>query len=173
MPDFEFIKITRQDNTWGDLQGSWRKECEACGEEFKSYAKSTFATLDDLLGDEHPRAWVFALRAGGRFPALCQINRANLPGYDGPVIRVRFLTVSPDYDLTAKPQAEYGALLVQLLTQVLTLASTPALSAKHVKFHLSSPSDQQFFSFLGTRLGETGEFDDVKFYGAWLEIKLR
>ena len=87
------------------------------------------------------------------------------------MLRVRFITLSPDFDLNDKPINEYGSVLVALLGEILGLAYFDEdLSAMHIKFHLRSPADQQFFAALGAGLRERNVFESIQTRGAWLYI---
>jgi hypothetical protein len=172
--EFSFIRISQDDGTWAELEASWRSSCEALGEDFEQYAAHTFEILSDLVEGQSPKAWVYALRESeNSFPVLCQVNRTPLPNFDGPVIRVRFVTVSPEFDLTEKPIKEYGKILIGLLLGVLDLAHASQTAARHIKLHLASPADQQFFQALGVGLRESDQFHTVQTHGAWLYIGLK
>lgn len=170
---FEFHTVSKDDDTWESLHASWKAECVAAGEDPDTYIEAAFGPLEDLLVGDQTKAWVFALRSEGRYPAVCQVNRAFLPGYTGPVLRVRFITLSPEYDLTEKTSVDYGTVLIQLLLAVFKLAGEPLIAAKHVKFHLASPTDQQFFRGIESRLRELPFFESVQTHGAWLYLRLR
>lgn len=172
--EFKLVRLLKTDGTWQAFADSWRAECEDLGEDFDGYAEATFSVVEELIDTEQQRAGVFALDWGGKFPVMCQINKAPLPKYDSPVLRVRFITLSPEYDLTEKTISEYGDVLVDLLGQVLGLAYLDGeLKSRHIKFHLRSPSDQQFFRALGLGLSKHESFESIETRGAWLYISMQ
>ncbi|WP_027052664.1 hypothetical protein [Mesorhizobium erdmanii] len=167
----KFVRLLEEDNTWSAFEADWRAQCEKLEEDFDSYAEATFSVIRDLIETEKKKAGVFALQMNGVYVAMVQVNKAGLPKYDSPVLRVRFMTLSPDFDLTDKSMSEYGDVLVSLLAQVLSLAYLdPELSCMHVKFHLRSQTDQQFFAMLGRGLQDRDVFESIKTRGAWLYI---
>ena len=91
-------------------------------EDFETYSEATFSLIRDLIDEEKRDAGVFGLRMGGKFSAMCQLNKAGLPRYSSPVLRVCHITLSPEYDLTDKPLKEYAEVLINLLMGVLEVA---------------------------------------------------
>ncbi len=159
------------DGTWAAFEQDWREQCNALDEDIDNYASPTFAVISPLAQGNEPKAGLFALRMNGRHVAVCQINTAAIPKYDAPVLRVRYMTLSPEFDLTEKTPSEYGDMLVSLLFQVLKIAAFDTnLGSNHIKFHLRSPTDQSFFSAIGRGLDEARVFDTVQTRGAWLYI---
>jgi hypothetical protein len=172
--EMNFTRLLEETGTWMSFENDWRAQCEALQEDFDGYAEATLSVVRDIIQVEKKKAGVFALQNDEKYLAMCQINRAALPGYDGPVLRVRFITFCPDVDLQDLPQNEYGRMLVSLLTEVLVLAKTdPEMGSRHIKFHLRSPADVQFFTALGQGLHDTKSFETVVTRGAWLYITLR
>lgn len=172
--DVKFIRLLDETGTWQSFESDWRDQCQALDEDFDGYAEATLSVVRDIIQTEKRRAGVFALQNKDKHLAMCQINRAPLPGYDSPVLRVRFVTFCPDIDLRDLPQNEYGRMLVSLLAEVLVVAKTdPEMGSRHVKFHLRSPADVQFFTALGQGLHDTKSFETVATRGAWLYITLR
>lgn len=169
--EFEFVRLLKSDGTWDAFCGDWKSQCDALGEDFEGYTEATFSVVDEIVTDFQRRSGVFALRQNGSHLAMCQVNLAALPGYEGPVLRVRFITLSPEYDLTNKTISEYGDVLVGLLGEVLELAYLDEdLTCRHIKFHLSSPADQQFFRALGMHIQEHNIFEKIETRGSWLYI---
>lgn len=167
----QFVRLLEDDGTWKCFEDNWRSQCENLDEDFDSYAEATFSVVRDLIQQEHRKAGVFGLKDGDTFLAMCQINTTPLPKYTGPVLRVRYMTLSPEYDLTNKTMSEYGNVLVKLLGEVLELAYLDdELKSHHIKFHLRSPADQQFFSALGLTLKEYDLFASIETRGSWLYI---
>lgn len=170
-PAIEFVRLLKDNGTWDEFEADWRGQCDALGEDFDFYAGSTFTVVSDLIASEKRNAGVFALKMDGVFAAMCQINKAGLPKYDSPVLRTRYMTLAPEYDLTEKPISEYGNVLVSLLFEVLRLAMfDKELNCQHVKFHLRSPQDVPFFAALGRRMRDRDLFASVETRGMWLYI---
>lgn len=167
----KFVRLLEEDNTWSEFETDWRTQCEKLEEDFDSYAEATFSVIRELIQTQKKNAGVFALQINGTYAALVQVNKAGLPKYNSPVLRVRFMTLSPEFDLTDKSISEYGHVLMSLLAQVLSLAYLDAeLSCMHVKFHLRSQTDQQFFGMLGKGLRDRDVFESIQTRGAWLYI---
>ncbi|NTG19987.1 hypothetical protein G6K93_05660 [Agrobacterium rhizogenes] len=167
----ELVRLLTSDGTWKAFAEDWEKQCEPYEEDFSHYAEATFSVVRDIIETEQGNAGVFALRIKGKHVAMCQANRAMLPRYDGPVLRVRFITLSPELDLGDADLQEYGAILVSLLTQIIGLSLLDdKLKSKYIKFHLRSPADRPFFSALGKGLHEANFFETVAMQGMWLYI---
>ncbi|MGO8269245.1 hypothetical protein ACC862_24085 [Rhizobium ruizarguesonis] len=171
MVEGEFIRLRQDDGTWDAFEKDWRDQCATFEEDFDSYAEATFGAVREIIEIEKKKAGVFALKMEGKHVAMCQLNKAAIPKYDSPVLRVRFITLSPEYDLAAKEIDDYAGVLVEILTQVLILSRTDdEMKSQYIKFHLRSPADRQFFSVLGKGLDGMQSFESVAMQGAWLYI---
>ena len=169
-----FIRLLNSDDSWQKFEDDWRQQCDEMGEEFDTYAEATLGAVRDIVLKEEKKAGVFALAFDGSHHAMCQVNTALLPGYDGPVLRVRFITLSPKLDLGDNGVDHYARVMIGLLIQVLKLASSHSeLKGRHVKFHLRSPADTQFFQAIGRGLHDTDSFETVVTRGSWLYITIR
>lgn len=164
------MRLAREDGSWQRFKDDWDKQCVEYGETLEGYAPGTFSVLDDLIHHPEANAGVYAFEANGHFSLVCQLNRASLPGYDSPVLRVRFVTVSPRYDLGEIEVDDYGRVLVSLLAGVLNVSYESAMEARYVNFHLRSPADRAFFAAVGQGLDKASVFDRVKLSGAWLYV---
>lgn len=174
MASIQFIRLLTDSGTWSEFEQDWKSQCEILGEDFDSYAEATLSVVKEIIESENAKAGVFGLKINDKFMAMCQLNRTPLPGYDSPVLRVRFITLCPDLDLKELPVWEYSNALISLLTQVVDLALNGGeMGSRYIKFHLRSPADTQFFSALGRGLHDTGPFEAVVSRGAWLYITLR
>lgn len=86
-------------------------------------------------------------------------------------MRVRYLTLSPEYDFGEKTVDDYAEMLVGAVAGLLMVSDDhPTLQARHIKFHLRSPADRQFFAALGRGLNEHEKFEDVQLKGSWLHL---
>ena len=90
---------------------------------------------------------LYCLTEGDRFHAVCQIRRLLMSKYQEPILRARFVNVSPSYCLGQVCTDEYAQMLVTLFSGVVWL-SRDALAASHIRFSLKSPGDSQFFAAL-------------------------
>lgn len=164
-------QLQKDDSSWEIFCDDWKVQCENNNEDFNDYAFGTFAVLRDLIDNPENNSGVFAVKANGSYVSVCQINVASLPNYPSPVLRVRYLTLSPDFDFGAKTVDEYADALVCSLIGVIAVSDSDGVfNAKNIKFHLRSPSDQPFFKALGKGLNETDSFTSVQTVGAWLYI---
>ena len=76
-----FLPVSDQDGSWRALKEGWRTQCDLLSEDFADYAVGTFAALDPLAAEGHPRCGIFAFGREDEGPvdAICQVNRAWLP----------------------------------------------------------------------------------------------
>lgn len=169
--NYSFVKLDHANGSWNSFESDWRQQCDDLEEDFESYAGETFNVLNPLAGNENKLAGVFALVKNQKHLAVCQVNTTLLPKHDGPVMRVRFITMSPQYDLRDIPGHDYGEVLVSLLYQVIQLAYIDEiLQSKHIKFHVRSPSDLSFFTAFSHGLKQEEIFHSVQMSGSWLYI---
>lgn len=167
----KFVQLSNDDGTWEAFLSDWQKQCEVVEEDFEDYSAGSLSVLQKLVDAPEKGAGVFALEVDGTYLTVCQINVTPLPKYTGPVMRVRYLSLSPylDYDdVDTKP---FGLILGHTFLNVVKLSDVYGWSqADHIKFHLRSPSDNTFFTNLGKSLEKVDEFTSVQTRGAWLYI---
>lgn len=165
------IQLLKTNSTWSSFETDWKAQCGKYGENFEEYSSGTFSVLRDIIDKEHGSAGVFAFCEDEIHSSICQLNIASIPGYSGPVLRVRFLTMCPELDFGDHPLEKYASALVHAFAGIMHLSDDhPTYAAKHIKFHLRSPNDRQFFSILGSGLSEADEFESVRMTGSWLYI---
>ena len=161
-------QLTTADGSWAAMSDQWGQQCADFEEDFGGYALDALPVLRDLAAKPTPAAGVFALRRGGQeFEALCQANSTFLPGYTGKVLRVRHMLLAPRFDFGEYPIEDYVSVLSAMFARSVYLAKS-ALPSDHIKFHLRSPADRQFFEAGLGIIQEHSEFDSVKIRGAWL-----
>lgn len=168
--DYSFVRIRTADGSWDQLKAEWSAQCDALEEDFDSYAGTTFEVLRELVDGDQTKAGVFSLKEGGSHVAICQVNCASIPKYVGPVLRTRFITFSPECDLTDKRLSQYSRDLIELLFGVIELGFGGDFASRHVKLHLRSPEDAKFFSAIGRGLSEHENFESVETRGQWLYL---
>ncbi|EGL64426.1 hypothetical protein AGRO_2635 [Agrobacterium sp. ATCC 31749] len=166
---YSFIRLSADDGSWDAFEADWRAQCEQLEEDFESYAGLTFSAVENIVKQTHAKAGVFALKDDDSHVVMCQVNCAPIPKYVGPVLRTRFITFSPDYDLTDEYLHLYSRALVELLFGVLELGmSGGEFSSRHLKLHLQSPEDAKFFTAVERNLKGHALFESVETRGQWL-----
>jgi hypothetical protein len=91
--------------------------------------------------------------------------------YQEPILRARFVNVSPAYELGVTGANEYAQMLVALFSGIVWL-SKDLLSAGHIRFILKSPGDSQFFAALQAST-PLSPFSKFTIEGALIECSLR
>ena len=69
--------------------------------------------------------------------------------FPSPILRARFIVVSPVYELGIADAGQYAQMMVALFSGIIWL-SRDTMTASHIRFFLKSPGDSQFFSALQT-----------------------
>jgi len=167
----KYIQLLETDGTWDAFRDDWEGQCGNHEEDFSDYAANTFSVIGDIIKTEHQKAGVFAFCEDDKHMAICQINVAGLPKYDSPVMRARYLTLCPDIDFGDTTIDQYAKVLAHAFSGILALSDREdSYGAKHIKFHLRSPADRNFFTLLGQGLNDSEEFASVQTVGTWLYI---
>lgn len=141
------LPVTENDSSWRSLKAQWKRDAEKAGEDFAAFAAAVFPVLDPLALENPKTGGLYGLYDGDNVRAVCQVNRLLMSRYTTPILRARLTTVSPDYDFGAADTDSYAQVLIALFGGVVWL-SRNALAANHIRFHLRSPSDSQFFAAL-------------------------
>jgi hypothetical protein len=139
------LPIKDPERSWRTIKAQWKKDAEGVGEEFATFAG--VAAFDALASRENDNPGLYCLTDGERFHAVCQIRRLLMSKYQEPILRARFVNVSPSYDLGQAGTSDYAQMLVALFSGVVWL-SRETLTATHIRFFLKSPGDSQFFAAL-------------------------
>jgi hypothetical protein len=173
MLEAEFVKILKEDGSYDDFRADW--ETQLAGSDydgFENYQPLTFSILEQVIDTNEKKSGAYALKIKGQYLAICQLNVAMIPGYTGSVLRLRFLTLCPAMDVGSS-DIDYADAITTLLMKTEELArNDETMSANHIKFHLSSPADRDFFSMLGKGLRDFESYKQVDFKGSWLYITL-
>lgn len=170
----DLVKVAEADGSWEELTKAWKAQCERYGESLDDYAIASMPILSDLAADSsnsvQRKAGVFALTSDGVFEAACHANVALLPGYKGPVLRMRHITFSPKFDYDSAIEInQYERALVGVFVGTLRL-SYGEMKADHIKFHLRSPAERMFAQAFTKALDDNVDFSQVETKGAWLYL---
>lgn len=170
----EFVRIGAGAHEWDSLSHDWKLQTEALGEAFDEDYQLQPDLFLPLIGRNDKKAGLYAIRDNDHYESICQINVAGIPGYTKPVMRVRHVTFAPRIDLADDESVEvYSNALVETFGAVIQLSYDDGpMKAGHIHFHLPSPADRQFFTFLGQKFKDRELFADVASKGAWLYITL-
>lgn len=173
--DYKLESCSADNNVWNHVKSCWRNQCEDLDEDFDFYAQFSMSVLDDLALSPSKNAKVFVLYRESNEKkeplVIFQANSTHLPGFDGRVLRIRHMVMSPNYDYGDVNKEEYKEILAETFAQATALAGSE-LESKHVKFHFRTPSDLYFFREMRPSLEEEEEIKDVKAYGAWISFSL-
>jgi hypothetical protein len=164
------IPISQSDRSWNKIKAEWKAIADRTGEDFSELA-AMFAALEPLANQEGSKSGLYGFYQDEEARAICQISRMLVSRFPNPVVRVRFVTVSPLYDSGSTDLAGYSQLLVGLFSGVVWLARS-TLGAQNVQFHLRSPSDAQYFAALQVA-APLSPFASFSFKGAWIECSLK
>lgn len=168
----QLVPITEIDRSWSKLKSQWETESASLREDFSTFAVGTFSALDPLAFKDARESGLFGLRHEDSFVAFCQVSRLLVKKYTSPMLRARFVTVSPKFDFGVASLEEYANVLVQIFSGVVWLARSQ-LPASHLRFHLRSPADAQYFAGLQACSIEQNPFREFGIRGSWVECTLR
>ncbi|OJY34660.1 MAG: hypothetical protein BGP11_08580 [Rhodobacterales bacterium 65-51] len=167
----EFLRVSSENRLWNGLIADWEDQCREFSEDLGEYAMASLPVLESLASEtQRKNAGVFALRSDRGYEGICQLNVTPLPGYNGPVLRVRHIVHAPRYDFdNTLGVDEYGQVLTGTLLGVFR-TSNGEMKAQHIKFHFKSPAEQMFFTRLKDALSEKEVFSSIELKGSWLYI---
>lgn len=158
------------DKSWRSIKAQWKKDAETVGEDFSTFANGSYAAFDALTKDgENPT--LHCLSDGEKIHAACQVSRLMMSKFPTPILRARFVVVSPIYELGVVDAAQYARTLVALFCGIVWL-SRDSMSAGHIRFFLKSPGDAQFFTALRV-VTELSPFSAFAIDGALIECSLK
>ena len=163
------LPIRDPDRSWRSIKAQWKKDAEGVGEEFATFG--SIAAFDTLAAKESDNLGLYCLTDGERIHAACQVSRMLMSKYQSPILRARYVNVSPAYELGVAGANEYAQILVALFSGVVWL-SRDALTASHIRFFLKSPGDSQFFAALQVST-PLSPFSKFTIEGALIECSLR
>ena len=164
------LPMKEPDRSWRSIKGQWKKDAESVGEDFSTFSTGSFTAYDSLTKDgDHPS--LYCLSDGERVHAACQVSRLMMSKFPTPILRARFIAVSPIYELGMADPGQYAQIMVALFSGIVWL-SRDTMSAGHIRFFLKSPGDSQFFAALqgATQLSPFSKFT---IEGALIECSLK
>jgi len=158
------------DKSWRSIKAQWKKDAEAVGEDFSTFSMGSYAAFDTLTKDgDHPT--LYCLSDGEKVHAACQVSRLMMSKFPTPILRARFVVVSPVYELGQADAGQYAQIMVALFSGIIWL-SRDTLSAGHIRFFLKSPGDSQFFTALQVAT-PLSPFSKFTIEGALIECSLK
>ena len=158
------------DKPWRSIKAQWKKDAESVGEDFSTFSNGSFTAFDALTKDgDNPS--LYCLSDGERVHAACQVSRLMMSKFPTPILRARFISVSPAYELGVADAGQYAQILVALFSGIVWL-SRDSLSAGHIRFFLKSPGDSQFFAALQASTPQS-PFSKFTIEGALIECSLK
>ena len=164
-------RVNGKDGSWAELIKQWEKQCEGYGESLDDFAVASLPVIEDLArGAQQRYAGAYAYSEGGEYKAACQVNSTFLPKYEGKVLRVRHIVLSPDFDFSDTPTVEdYTNVLVGVFVGAISLTMEEMPSA-HVKFHLRSPIERELGQHFTNAISGNAAFKDVAMQGSWIYL---
>ena len=171
---YQFVRLLSSDGSWGIFEEDWKSQCADYGEDFEQYASASLPVLKEQATNPTPGVSVYALeREGSGFDSVVQATAAFIPGYSERVLRVRHMLMSPHFDFGDYGVDDYAKVLVRTFLSAAELAESGEQSSRHIKFHLRSPAEREFFTAMLVPLGKAERFTDVAIKGAWLHMTLK
>ena len=164
------VPMKDADKSWRAVKAQWKKDAESVGEDFSTFSMGSYAAFDALTKDgDHPT--LYCLSDGEKVHAACQVSRLMMSKFPTPILRARFVSVSPAYELGVADAGQYAQILVALFSGIVWL-SRDSLSAGHIRFFLKSPGDSQFFAALQASTPQS-PFSKFTIEGALIECSLK
>src|SRR3954464_4852397 len=109
------------DKSWRSTKAQWKKDAESVGEDFSTFSSGSYAAFDALTKDgENPS--LYCLSDGEKIHAACQVSRLMMSKFPTPILRTRFIVVSPLYELGVAASAQYAETLVALFCGIVWLS---------------------------------------------------
>ena len=167
--NMRLLPIKDPDRSWRTIKAQWKKDAEGVGEDFATFGG--ISAFDVLATKEGDNPGLYCLTDGERIHAVCQIRRLLMSKYQEPILRTRYVNVSPSYELGLARTSEYAQMLVELFSGVVWL-SRDALTASHIRFFLKSPGDSQFFAALQAATSMS-PFSKFTIEGALIECSMK
>jgi hypothetical protein len=164
------LPMKEPDRSWRAIKAQWKKDAESIGEDFTTFSTGNFTAYDGLTKEgDHPS--LHCLSDGERVHAACQVSRLMMSKFPDPILRARFVLVSPVYELGIENATKYAQMMVALFSGIVWL-SRDTMAASHIRFFLKSPGDSQYFAAL--QVSTPGSlFSKFTIDGALIECSLK
>ena len=158
------------DKSWRSIKAQWKKDADSVGEDFSTFSNGSYAAFEALTKDgDNPT--LYCLSDGEKIHAACQVSRLMMSKFPNPILRARFIVVSPIYELGIANGVQYAQMMVALFSGIVWL-SRDTMTASHIRFFLKSPGDAQFFAPLKAAT-EVSLFSEFTIGGALIECSLK
>jgi hypothetical protein len=109
------------DKSWRSIKAQWKKDAESVGEDFSTFSMGGCTAFDALTKDgDHPT--LYCLSDGEKVHAACQVSRLMMSKFPTPILRARFVNVSPVYELGLAGSSQYAQILVALFSGIVWLS---------------------------------------------------
>lgn len=169
MESYTLERLSTKD--WEQLILEWEAECNTYGEDFEDYATLSLPVLSSLVYSAPRRdAGVFGLSTEGRVDVICQANSCFLPGYNGKVLRIRHIVLSPRFEFAQNIEIDdYSEVLIGVFVGAIRIAHDE-MPSDHVKFHLKSPAERAFGAAFVNALKGDAAFQEVELRGSWIYL---
>lgn len=169
----QFLRLLGSDGTWDRFEANWRAQCENFSEDFEQFSPSSLEVLRAEALSPTKDTGIYALLSeGGNFDAVVMGNSVYIPGYQEKVLRIRHLLLSPFFDFGDYGIETYSKVLSRMVARTISLAMGD-MPSPHIKFHLRSPGDREFFAVAAEVFQNLDDFYDVAIRGAWLHMSIR
>jgi hypothetical protein len=158
------------ERSWRSIKGQWKKDAESVGEDFSTFTTGSYSAYDAMTKDgDNPN--LYCLSDGERVHAACQVSRLMMSKFPNPILRARFIVVSPIYELGMANAEQYAQMMVALFSGIVWL-SRDTMTASHIRFFLKSPGDAQFFAPLKVTT-DGSLFTEFTIGGSLIECSLK
>ena len=115
------LPMKEPDRSWRSIKGQWKKDAESVGEDFSTFSTGSFSAYDALTKDgDNPN--LYCLSDGERVHAACQVSRLMMSKFPNPILRARFIVVSPVYELGIANAGQYAQMMVALFSGIVWLS---------------------------------------------------
>jgi hypothetical protein len=169
---FRLRRLKDSDGSWAELIAQWKELCTRYGEDFDDFNVGTISILQEVCQAQppNPNQGAYGLVGpDGVYHGVCFLNLTLQKGYDGMVLRVLNLLLSPYYDFEDLDIEDYSEVLSAYFVNLI-VCSNGELKSQHIKLHYRSPFDRQFFAVIAPHLSGVGQLATVESKGMWLSI---
>ena len=119
------LPMKEPDRSWRSIKGQWRKDAESVGEDFSTFSNGSYAAFDAQTKDgDNPT--LYCLSDGDKIHGACQVSRLMMSKFPSPILRARFILVSPVYELGVADAGQYAQMMVALFSGICLLYTSDA-----------------------------------------------